>query len=192
MIRQIRQTFPLYGISKRLKVACWLAICHKSIAIHKVLPTLQCTANCFYLYHKHLYRCGGGGCWGAWSGGLQCSTTIFIVICLIEAFSVSHTILQLSLPSRYIINQYFQQGTVCTSKPVALNGHQTICECLKASETSLSRADPSIMQCLPVVLWKLVSILMELLVGSESYSLPLCVYVCMGVCVCVCVCVWQI
>lgn len=67
------------------------------------------------------------------------------------------------------------------SKPVALNGHQSICECLKASERSLSKADPSIMQCLPVVLWKLVSILMELLVGSESYSLPLCVYVCMGV-----------
>ena len=48
-------------------------------------------------------------------------------------------------------------------------------EVWQASETSLRKSKTS--QLVPVVLWQLVSLLMELSIGDEKLSLPLCAYV---------------
>ena len=64
----------------------------------------------------------------------------------------------------------FSKVAACTSQPV---GTRALVAVWQASETSYRKNRGS--QLLAVVLWHLVGLLMELAIGDENHSLPLCV-----------------
>ena len=69
----------------------------------------------------------------------------------------------------------FQQGS-CLCKPtVAFNEHPSTCGHLTGLRNKPQKKQTS--QLVAVVLWQLVTLLIELSIGDEKHSLPLCAYV---------------
>ena len=73
----------------------------------------------------------------------------------------------------------FSKVAASTSQPVAFfNRHLSTCGHLTVLRNKPQKKQPS--QLLAVVLWCLVRLLMELLIGDETCTLPLCAYVVVG------------
>ena len=66
----------------------------------------------------------------------------------------------------------FSKVAACTSQPVAFNEHLSTHECLTGLRNKPQKMQTG--QLLAVVLWQLVSLLIELSIGDEKRSLPLC------------------
>ena len=69
----------------------------------------------------------------------------------------------------------FSKVAACTSKPVALNEHPSTRGRLTGLRNKPQKKQTS--QLVAVVLWQSVSLLIEVSIGDEERSLPLCAYV---------------